>query len=288
MQASAAPHRWHSRSRSSAAPSSRWSRAPRARDRTSLTQPVTVAAVGQYFSGGVLPNAPVVWQVTIELDDVLAAELVAVHLRRHRGRTGWTTSARGGFGRCSQFVRGLGDGIGGPPCCFPQPEQKAVTYTGRHRHDRHPLPAAQLRRREARLAGDGLCERLGHRREPPELRVEPRAPGASVDALRRHSQRTRQFVREGEPIDVEAIVTDIDGKAVAGRTFTITVTRVESRFENGTWVDTDVDPKTLRGDVVEQAGVVFRSRPASAASTRSPPSSPTTPAARTAASSRAG
>ena len=29
---------------------------------------------------------------------------------------------------------------------------------------------------------------------------------------------TRQYVREGEPIDVEAIVTDIDGKAVAGRT----------------------------------------------------------------------
>ena len=29
-----------------------------------LTQPVTVAAVGQYFSGGVLANAPTVWQVT--------------------------------------------------------------------------------------------------------------------------------------------------------------------------------------------------------------------------------
>ena len=54
---------------------------------------------------------------------------------------------------------------------------------------------------------------------------------------------TRQFVREGEPIDVEAIVTDIDGKPVPGRSFTITAARVESKFVNGTWVDTDVDPK---------------------------------------------
>ena len=67
---------------------------------------------------------------------------------------------------------------------------------------------------------------------------------------------TRQFVREGEPIDVEAIVTDIDGKPVAGRSFTITAAgRVEVR-------ERDVGrhrrgSQALRGDVVEQAGVVL-------------------------------
>src|SRR6185436_12089270 len=54
---------------------------------------------------------------------------------------------------------------------------------------------------------------------------------------------TRQFVREGEPIDVEAIVTDIDGKAVAGRPFKITAARVESQYKNGDLVETEVDPK---------------------------------------------
>jgi len=47
---------------------------------------------------------------------------------------------------------------------------------------------------------------------------------------------TRQYVRAGEPLDIDAIVTDIDGHAVPGRKFTITASRVESRFENGTFV----------------------------------------------------
>ena len=47
-----------------------------------LTQPVTVAALAQYFSGGVLAGAPTVWQVTTSVHHVHAAELVAVHVRR--------------------------------------------------------------------------------------------------------------------------------------------------------------------------------------------------------------
>ena len=53
-------------------------------------------------------------------------------------------------------------------------------------------------------------------------------------------QSTRQFVREGEPIDVEAIVTDIDGKVVAGRTFTITAIagRVHASKTAPGWIPT--------------------------------------------------
>ena len=72
---------------------------------------------------------------------------------------------------------------------------------------------------------------------------------------------TRQFVREGEPIDVEAIVTDIDGKRRrrphvhdhrdAGRVHVRErhVGRHRRRSQ------------ALRRDVVDEAGVVFRSRP---------------------------
>ena len=61
-----------------------------------LTKPLTVAAVGQYFSGGVLPNAPV----------VVAGDHRARRRTHHRigrsspsaspARTGWTTAVSAG------------------------------------------------------------------------------------------------------------------------------------------------------------------------------------------------
>ena len=201
-----------------------------------LTQPVTVAALAQYFSGGVLADAPTAWQVTTSSTTYAPPN--------------WSPFT---FGEVKPYWLdgiGLGD-FGGPigvsrggaqPCCFGQPEQKAKTYTGHtDTTGTHYL----------QLNFDG---------EKPDLPIMVSA-NASVTDVNRQSfasnlellvhpstlyvgiRSTRQFVREGEPLDVEAIVTDIDGKAVPGRSFTITAARVESRFVNGTWVDTDVDPK---------------------------------------------
>ena len=54
----------------------------------------------------------------------------------------------------------------------------------------------------------------------------------------------RTFVDQGAPLDIEAIVTDIDGKAVPGRMLVVTATRTASVFENGAYATNQVDPQT--------------------------------------------
>jgi len=208
-----------------------------------LTQPVTVAAVAQYFSGGVLADAPTVWQVTTSSTTYSPPNWSQFTFGVS------TPYWLGDFGPVQFGAIGpvgpegfAGDAGVGPPCCGQPPEQKAATYTGRtDTTGTHYL----------QLNFDGV---------KPDLPVMVSA-NASVTDVNRQSfasnlellvhpstlyvgiQSTQQFVQEGDAIDVDAIVTDIDGKVVSGRPFTITVARVESEFENGTWVDTDVDPK---------------------------------------------
>ncbi|MCU1359084.1 MAG: hypothetical protein JWN99_373, partial [Ilumatobacteraceae bacterium] len=54
----------------------------------------------------------------------------------------------------------------------------------------------------------------------------------------------RTFVRRGQPLEVDVIVTDIDGHAVAGRSAHVVAARTESVFENGAWIDKQVDQQT--------------------------------------------
>ncbi|MEO6122295.1 MAG: alpha-2-macroglobulin family protein [Ilumatobacteraceae bacterium] len=51
------------------------------------------------------------------------------------------------------------------------------------------------------------------------------------------------FVDKGDPLIVDAIVTGIDGGAVTGRDVTLTTTRSETTFSNGTYNTTQVDPQ---------------------------------------------
>jgi uncharacterized protein YfaS (alpha-2-macroglobulin family) len=89
-----------------------------------LTQPVTVAALAQYFSGGVLADAPTVWQVTTSSTTFAPPN--------------WSQFS---FGEVKPYwLDDIGLGQFGPigfsrggiePCCFPQPDEKAARYTGR-------------------------------------------------------------------------------------------------------------------------------------------------------------
>ena len=49
------------------------------------------------------------------------------------------------------------------------------------------------------------------------------------------SQRT--FVEQGEPLEIEAIVTDIDGNAVAETAVSLTASRLEWQFTEGRWLE---------------------------------------------------
>ncbi len=204
-----------------------------------LTGPVTVAALSQYFSGGALANAPVVWQVTTSTGTYAPPNWPQFSFGESTPY--WMQDLRGGpFAIASDVaIRG---GFTRDTCCLPPTKEKAVTYTGRtDATGTHYL----------QLNFDG---------EKPDLPVTVSANAAVTDVNRQSFasnlellvhpstlyvglRSTRQFVRQGEPLDIEAIVTNIDGDAVAGRRFTITASRVEQVFENGAWVEHDVDPK---------------------------------------------
>ena len=108
-----------------------------------LTQPVTVAALARYFSGGVLAGAPTVWQVTTASTTYTPPNWSQFTFGESRPY--WLDA----FARRTHSDRSLSAAIGPARVASPQPEQKAATYTGTHRCDRQPLPATQLRRREA-------------------------------------------------------------------------------------------------------------------------------------------
>ncbi len=54
----------------------------------------------------------------------------------------------------------------------------------------------------------------------------------------------RTFVDAGEPLVIEAIVTDIDGAPVEDRPITMTAERMQWKYEKGEWVEQAVDPQT--------------------------------------------
>ena len=54
----------------------------------------------------------------------------------------------------------------------------------------------------------------------------------------------RTFVRAGDRIDIEAVVTDLDGNPVAGRTFEVTKERLVRERVDGEWVEVALDTET--------------------------------------------
>ncbi|MDX1687859.1 MAG: alpha-2-macroglobulin family protein, partial [Candidatus Promineifilaceae bacterium] len=54
----------------------------------------------------------------------------------------------------------------------------------------------------------------------------------------------RTFVQRGQPLEIEAIVTDLDGNAIPGRTIEVRATRTEWRYNQGEWAEEEVDGQT--------------------------------------------
>jgi alpha-2-macroglobulin len=63
----------------------------------------------------------------------------------------------------------------------------------------------------------------------------------------------RTFVQKGDVISVDSIVTDLDGKLIAGRDAEITAVLKDWVFEKGTWKETTVDEQTCTARSAEQA-----------------------------------
>lgn len=55
----------------------------------------------------------------------------------------------------------------------------------------------------------------------------------------------RTFVQKGEPLVVQTIVTDLDGKAIAGRTVKVRAVLLDWVQEKGEWIQKEVNPQEL-------------------------------------------
>ena len=63
----------------------------------------------------------------------------------------------------------------------------------------------------------------------------------------------RLFVQQGQPLQLSAIVADLDGRAVAGRSVTLRAERLDWEQDAGEWKEKAVDPQTREIVSAEQA-----------------------------------
>ncbi|MDH4148067.1 MAG: MG2 domain-containing protein, partial [Acidimicrobiia bacterium] len=211
--------------------------------------PATVAVDATYYSGGPLGGAPVQWQVSRSSatysppgwDDFSFGVWTPWWVSADPFGQGWFPD--GGF-----VGDGSGRGRGLDYCCGPfpggQPDQ-AETFSG-------VTDAAGHHYLQIDFEGDTGRPDLpiSVKGQSTVTDVNRQAWASSTDLIVQPAsltvglRSTRTFVRSGEKLAVEAVVTDLDGEAVAGRSLDVTAGRVEGSYENGEWVDKVVDVQT--------------------------------------------
>jgi alpha-2-macroglobulin len=202
------------------------------------TGSVTMETQASYLAGGSLPNAPVSWNVSTSESTFSPA--------------GWNEFTFGIFqpwwwirevpNRSIWYPSGLSDS---------KTYQAATDENGKH--------LLQL----DFTTSEGVL---------PDLPVSVSVAGTVTDVNRQawsdqqnllvHSadryvglRSDRSFVREGEPMKIEAVVTDIDGKVQAGSKISVTAGLIRSKYVNDKWVEEVVDPQTC--DVTSAAEPVL-------------------------------
>jgi alpha-2-macroglobulin len=175
-----------------------------------------VTASAAYYAGGALPGAPVSWRVTA----------TAGHFTPPN-RGDWT------FGEWIPWW----EAPEGKPPEWTEELTGETDATGRHRlridfeRGRSPRPRqieAQASVTDVnRQAWTASASLLLH---PATLYVGLRSE--------------RLFVERGQPLRIDAIVTDLDGRAVSGRSVSVVAERLEWEQEAGEWKEKAVDPQT--------------------------------------------
>ena len=69
---------------------------------------------------------------------------------------------------------------------------------------------------------------------------------------------TRTFVQKGENIEIESIVSDIDGKLIADRDVEVKAVLKDWAFDNGAWTEKTIDEQTCSVKSVADKGVVCK------------------------------
>lgn len=184
-----------------------------------------ISATAAFFAGGPISGSPIEWQVNGSPStysppnwaDFTFGIFVPWWLDFGRDLASDAEfGGGGGFGaQTSEFWSSTTDETGA--------HDLAVTVTTANKPRPVTITAAATVFDVNRQAITGRTSSLIH---PAELYVGLRGP--------------RSFVRADESIDVDVIVTDLDGELVAGTEVTVTSTRLEWRFEGGRWNEVPV------------------------------------------------
>ena len=186
-----------------------------------------VAAQAQYYAGGALPNAPVTWQVTSSPSHYAPPNWPDFVFGTW---TPWWWRSGGAF-----FGRGPFDPYG--------PDTRIETFTGTtdaagehylrldFGQEAEPKPISVIAQATVedvnRQAWSGSTSLLVH---PASLYVGMRSE--------------RYFVERGTPLEIDFIVTDLDGTPVADRPVEMRAARLEWNYRDGSWQEEEADVQT--------------------------------------------
>jgi len=194
----------------------------KARNETSgpyyLGQEAMVAVEAAYYAGGPLGNADVRWQVNASATNYQPPD--------------WPDFTFGYWTPWWFYSFGPGRGRGG----FSQEFEGVTDASGNHylemafKSMQEPRPYSVTAQAVVmdvnRQAWASSTDLLVH---PGELYV-----GMRTD---------RYFVKQGEPLEVDLIVTDVEGEAVSDRTIQVETARLEWKYADGGWQEEEVDPQ---------------------------------------------
>ena len=181
-----------------------------------IDEPALVAVDARYFSGGPLAGAEVSWRVT----------------------------RRPGFYRPPNW-REFTFGVWRP---WWYPYGGGAAYGVEEFSGTTDADGSHYLRIDLEGDGDGLPTAVTASAQVTDVN---RQQWASATRLLVHSadlyvglRSARYFVRAGDGIDIQAVVTDLDGNPVAGRAFAVTAERLDYRYVDGEWVQLALDTET--------------------------------------------
>lgn len=190
-----------------------------------VDEPATVAVDANYFSGGPLPDAPVDWWVTTRSGSY--------------SPPGWDEFT---FGVWTPWWGGYEDRGGRFGDSFGPLVDDAVSENFSGTTDATGTHYLQM---DFDGDGEGLPTTVSATASVTDVNRQTWSSTTDVlvhpASLTVGLRSTRTFVRQGDGLDVEVIVTDIDGSAVAGRSADVVAERVRSQWVDGEWTETVID-----------------------------------------------
>lgn len=206
-----------------------------------VDQPASASVTATYYSGGPLPDAETGWSVFTS--DAIYEPPGWDDFTFGEWQPWWLEDSYGAeYGEFGPSASGPAD-IGPMPPIGPDGEPEVETFSARtDGAGRHVLEMA--------FNGDGEGLPTTVTAEATVTDVNRQAWSSRTDFLVHPGElyvglRSRQsYVEPGDDLVIDAIVTDIDGEAVADRAFTVEASRLEWQEVDGEWTEVPVDTET--------------------------------------------